>query len=133
MFHALEPQNKTGKDIYKGFTLDRWIVTKEDLKKVYSLYIPYIRKTAFMCGYAVAIHGSETKDLDLIAVPWIEKAKRHNELVQNICNTVYGFVTVPPVIREHNRIVYTVSLFEVACKNINGGYIDLSVMPTNNS
>lgn len=34
--------------------------------------LPAMRLAARRCGYAIAVHGSLCRDVDLVAVPWIE-------------------------------------------------------------
>jgi len=41
-------------------------------------------------GYAIAIHGSLARDLDLIAVPWTEEAIDEFDLVKLIAKTLGG-------------------------------------------
>ena len=36
--------------------------------------LPVVREAARKCGYAVGLHGSMVRDLDLIACPWIDEA-----------------------------------------------------------
>lgn len=44
--------------------------------------LPALRDTARSMGYALAVHGTLRRDLDLVAIPWIEKAAPAEELVQ---------------------------------------------------
>lgn len=86
-----------------------------------------LRAAARKCGYALAVHGSLDRDLDLIAVPWTEEATDADRLVHAICEA-WGFGDGlmalephgPP--KLHGRIAYTL---------IPGGplFVDLSVMP----
>ena len=78
-------------------------------------------------GYALLIHGSLKRDLDLVAVPWVEEAAAPGALVEALraktdawvgCVTVNGGAKPMP----HGRTSFTLML---------GGhaYVDLSVMP----
>ena len=48
----------------------RW---KRALKR-YPAILPTLKGVAHEHGYAVAVHGSQARDLDVIAVPWVEGA-----------------------------------------------------------
>lgn len=50
-----------------------------------------IRREALNHGYAIAVHGSRgPKDLDLVAVPWTDKAIGAEALVREICQLCSG-------------------------------------------
>ena len=51
---------------------------------IYAHWLPIVRKIAYEHGYALGLHGSCVKDLDVIAVPWIEDAKPTMDLVNAI-------------------------------------------------
>lgn len=94
--------------------------------------LPAIRLAARNQGYAVAVHGSLNRDIDLIAVPWREGAMNADLLVETICGAVTGVVgsclkhgeewTEKP----HGRRARTLMVY---CGE-NHMQIDLSVMPT---
>ena len=64
----------------------KWGYTKnkQELKRLYLSILPTIREVARKSGYAIGVHGSLTRDMDLIAVPWIEKPLKPATLVQRI-------------------------------------------------
>lgn len=80
-----------------------------------------IRAAAMSCGYAVGIHGSLQRDIDLIAVPWIENAKHPDVLFQVLLALTRG-TAHPPRTRPHGRIVRIIELEPQI-------YIDLSIFP----
>lgn len=49
------------------------------------ILVDRIRAAARDCGYAIGTHGTQRRDLDLIAVPWVEEAVTATELVARIC------------------------------------------------
>src|ERR1039457_6181828 len=56
----------------------------------YSAYLRLIdayRATARKHGYAIAVHGSLKRDIDLIAVPWVEHASTPRQLADAIYET----------------------------------------------
>jgi hypothetical protein len=50
---------------------------KDELEAFYLSRLPAIREAARKCGYAIGVHGSMRRDLDLIAAPWIAE---HSDL-----------------------------------------------------
>lgn len=48
--------------------------------------IKLIWKLAREVGYAVGVHGSLKRDMDLIAVPWVEDAVSPEMLVSHLCD-----------------------------------------------
>ena len=96
------------------------------------IVLPPIRSAARNQGYAVAVHGSLNRDIDLIAVPWREGAMNADSLIDKISGAVTGAVgsclkqgdswTEKP----HGRKAITLLVY---CGQ-NYMQIDLSVMPT---
>lgn len=90
--------------------------------------LPPIREVARELGYSVAVHGSLARDIDLVAVAWIEHAREPDELVKAICGAIAGVLgrctrMHASTEKPHGRIAYTL---------IHGGFIseiDLSVIP----
>lgn len=94
------------------------------VRERYLSKLPVMREVARECGYALAVHGSETYDFDVIAVPWIENAKSPDELAEAIRVAVDGFMepTTNPQQKPHGRLSYAIVIG-------GGAYIDLAVMP----
>ncbi len=90
----------------------------------YVCHVPRITAVAREYGYAIGVHGSLQRDLDLIAVPWSEVAATADELVVAICGAAGGFIVrgQDATKKPHGRVAYTIHLGA-------GLYIDLSVMP----
>ena len=99
---------------------------------IYAQLLPKIRSAAKDLGYAIAIHGSLSRDFDLLAVPWVDDAAEPATLVQTIADKVGGFVLGDlskrghvskfPTKQPHGRLSWNICW---------GGkvFIDLSVMP----
>jgi hypothetical protein len=95
------------------------------------LYIRVAAKARSM-GYAIAVHGSMVRDVDLIAIPWTDNAVSARELVKAIAAICNGYLAQSkpeeggryrvPMIKPHGRLAYSIHLG-------GGPYIDLSVMP----
>jgi len=117
------------------------IKTKEQLKKRYASYLPSLMKIANRCGYALSLHGSMTRDLDLIAAPWVKNAMAPESLVITLEKSLLGYSRMRSYWKNHGdrdskphgRRAYIIPFailaddFEV--KNWRMGIIDLSVMP----
>jgi hypothetical protein len=96
--------------------------------------LPRWREAARRVGYAIAVHGSVTRDIDLVAIPWTEEAGSAQDLVDAVTATMgelgtdYGFGyrvgdPDPMDIRPHGRMSWAITPLRL------GTYIDLSVMP----
>lgn len=95
----------------------------------YATLIPKMREAAHRCGYALGLHGSMQRDLDVIAAPWTEEATDALTLVRAITGAVGGFSVTdegtdsPHVSQKpHGRLAWTIHF---------GGqpHVDLSVLP----
>jgi hypothetical protein len=102
---------------------------------VFASMLPTLRDIAREHGYALGVHGSMQRDLDLIACPWIEEASKPQVLVGALMSAVKGQFTwynksfEDPTVRPHGRISYAFYFDEKSHENENGPYIDISVMP----
>ena len=80
-------------------------------------------------GYAVAIHGSQIRDLDLIAVPWQETAIGAEECADIIAAAIPGTVIGEPVEKPYGRLGFAIHPLRAGQYGFDRWYIDLSVMP----
>jgi len=82
-----------------------------------------IRAVAWECGYAVAIHGTLDRDIDLVAIPWMEVTSDVNILLGRVCRAARGRMDLTGWRkRPHGRLV--------CCIRLEGKeYIDFSVTP----
>lgn len=79
-------------------------------------------------GYAVAVHGSQVRDLDLIAVPWIDDlAITPLHIAEIIADAIPGLLQGPPEKKPHGRLGWTI--VPRVRWGFDSWYIDLSVMP----
>lgn len=101
----------------------------------YEQHIDTIRAIAREHGYAIGVHGSLARDIDLIAAPWTDEASDGATLAGAIADAVSGFIdmgSVPgrgpsddykkPEAKPHGRFSWSIHLG-------GGPYIDLTVMP----
>lgn len=71
---------------FKWTTVD----TKEAIEAFYLSILPKIKEAARECGYAIGVHGSLRRDLDLIAIPWIEASADKERLVRSVHRAACG-------------------------------------------
>lgn len=102
----------------------------------YCWLYPRLAEVAREHGYALAIHGTMSRDMDLIAIPWTDSVSCEGQLVDAIVEASGGkqgtagrfdgekWHTVDmskPASHPHGRLVWTILLE-------NGAFIDLGVM-----
>jgi len=66
------------------------IASQDALVKFYREAVENIRPDARYCGYAIGVHGSMTRDLDLIAVPWTDDHSDKDDLARAIQEAACG-------------------------------------------
>lgn len=85
-----------------------------------------IRRVAKRCGYAIGVHGSMTRDFDLIAVPWTEEATDDYTLIEEIRKKLKAFVGAGGCAtkKPHGRRAWVICLDAES-----RAYLDISVIP----
>lgn len=111
-----------------------WSNTKNrrTLRRTYLSILPTVRDVARKSGYAIGVHGSMTRDFDLMAMPWTKKAVSPATLAVRIekavCEYERGMAYHWRAVRRntgkkpHGRIAVSIYIGTYA-------YIDLSIMP----
>lgn len=104
----------------------------------YVAMIPALTEAARDVGYALAVHGSMGRDLDLVAVPWTDESVSAEALIMRLLSAA-GFLrahlphrqegSTPDqasgdigAVKPHGRRAWSIH-FD------NGLYLDVSVMP----
>lgn len=100
------------------------------LAQIYCELLPQIRDTAKDLGYAIAVHGSLTRDFDLVAFPWSDDACDKDMLVHAIMDTLHlskveKELSLQYEEKPHGRTAYAIQLGM-------GAYIDLSIFEAKN-
>jgi hypothetical protein len=92
----------------------------------YACLYPDLRQKALECGYALAIHGSMARDMDLIAVAWTDEALEPDVLMEKLLEaaaaTIFKNLYPKKGDKPHGRICYTLCI-------LGDWFIDLSVIP----
>ncbi len=91
---------------------------------VYCALYPKLAKIARSHGYALAIHGTLGRDMDLICVPWADKISRPIDVVDEITSTFAIRRIGEPTAKNHGREAWTISVGHGECA------IDLSFVAT---
>jgi hypothetical protein len=124
-------------------------VSTEKTPKQASIAVAYATTYPGMCkiarrhGYALALHGSMTRDFDLIAIPWTEEASEPEPMIEEIMGLL-GACLYPDLLRRQGLTEEQISQIVSRTKGCpeskphgrkawalhlgNGCYIDLSVM-----
>lgn len=99
--------------------------------RTYPMALAILRFVGAQHGYAIAVHGSQQRDLDVVAVPWTEEAASADDLVNALREafTRYDLTWLHadgdhPLPRKlpHGRLCWPF--------HFGGGpYLDLAVMP----
>jgi hypothetical protein len=96
------------------------------------ILIPALREVARRHGYALAVHGSLRKDIDLIAVPWRENSTSQESVADAIREATeaivgkVGCLENDPKPMPCGRLAWAIYLGPITNET---PYIDLSVMP----
>lgn len=64
--------------------------TINEMTQFYVSRLPTIREAARKAGYAIGVHGSMKRDLDLMAMPWTSEASDKNALAHALAVAACG-------------------------------------------
>jgi hypothetical protein len=92
-----------------------------DYARAYSI----IRCLAWSYGYAACLHGSFTRDLDVVLVPWTDTASDPVPLINLIAADTKTKVQGEPGQKPHGRQAWTLIFPEFGDPR----WIDISVVP----
>lgn len=103
------------------------------LAPVYVAIWARMSEAARACGYALAVHGSLSRDLDVVAIPWTEEAVSAVEVVRAMAAAVArragpDLVIGGPSSAPHGRLGWSIP-FPAEDGFTTVGYVDVSVMP----
>lgn len=138
------PSSKTENTIteLEAYRLGTALLAAWRARHYYRRLIGPMRAKAKQLGYAIAVHGTIARDIDLVAIPWAEEAAPARvlaEAVQAVASKIAGpavcldekgaanpeyFRDGMPGNKPHGRLVWSLHLDGGV-----GPYIDLSVMP----
>lgn len=120
--------------------MDKPIHAKPSL---YAYYFYNLKEIAKEYGYNLVLHGSLNRDLDLIAIPWVDDPKSELEMIHELHRAITGYVASPEIWKDvymykvlpGGRHSYVINVNRRQTDN-NGNYqedpqyyIDISVTP----
>jgi hypothetical protein len=101
----------------------------------YDALIGALRYVAYRCGYALTVHGSLNRDIDLVACPWRDSAISAPHLIKYIQKATKAIIGTArtrdidqdkqPQIKPCGRLAWAFYLTYDDTKP----YLDISVMP----
>ena len=108
---------------------------------LYAFYFETLKIVAKEYGYNLVLHGSMNRDLDLVAIPWVDNPKDEFEMIKEFDKTINGIYSNQ---KEHYLFNVLPGGRNNYVININRGgkwnnysdmqyYIDISVTPLCNS
>lgn len=89
----------------------------------YACFLAPMVEVAREHGYAMAVHGSMNRDLDLVCVPWVDDASDPETLIDALQKRTGGHIPEGcPELKPHGRLAWSLAM---------GGapFFDISVMP----
>jgi hypothetical protein len=125
----MKPHTPEAKPVFTWVTVD----SKDEMENFYRSVMKKITEAARLCGYAIGVHGSMRRDLDLIAVPWVAEYKNIDQLATAIhiaacgaSNKEYQWEKKP-----NSRLATCFPICFPSWDEPSLGYIDLSVIELN--
>lgn len=67
-----------------------------------------VRSIFRRCGYCIAEHGTRGRDLDLVAVPWTDRAGMPSIIVAEVIEALGGEMIGKPERKPHGRVAYAI-------------------------
>lgn len=108
---------------------------RQEIRALSERLILLVREVAHSRGYAIGVHGSMERDLDLIAVPWTEGAEMEISLLDSIQEAIGEAIgecyrSIGSEAKPHGRVAWFLH-FQNAVVTPMGAFpfIDISVMP----
>lgn len=95
----------------------------------YASVYAQMERIAWRHGYALALHGSMSRDLDVVAIPWTADAADSERLLMAFIRAVYKGQDKAwrhkrvAEKKPHGRLAYVLHL------GASGDYMDVSIMP----
>ncbi len=71
---------------------------------MYAVFFHYLKEIAETYGYNLVIHGSMDRDLDLIAIPWIDEPRPEQDMIKEF----QEYLTGRTVTRPDGSVHYTI-------------------------
>lgn len=98
----------------------------------YMMTYAKLERIAVRHGWCLTLHGSMSRDLDLVLIPWTDDAEPEEVVLEAIQKFVYGSrywrknkkqSKLHATKKPHGRKAYVITI------GIEGQYLDISIMP----
>ena len=63
---------------------------------LYAIYYEHLKQIAQNYGYNLVVHGSMNRDLDLIAIPWVDNPRPEQDMIKDFQEYLTGRTLVKP-------------------------------------
>lgn len=122
--HVIELSPEQGRELVQA-------ARQEEIERFIDEDLPALRAVARGLGYALAVHGSLARDLDIVAAPWVPEAAGAEDLADAIREAVNGAFgsTFHGVVESKGSKPHGRRTWIVQTGHFAGPLIDLSVMP----
>jgi len=122
----------------------------------YAIMFEPLKEIAFKYGYNLVLHGSLNRDMDLIAIPWVDEIKHHLDMINEMADFIGGKLHLRNKtkddngeikgevfsVKPHGRICYVIDIYRGGYVSGAGftdltyfedpqTYIDISIIPNN--
>ena len=79
---------------------------------LYTLFYENLKQIAIGYGYNLVVHGSMQRDLDLIAIPWVDNPQPEFEMIQEFQTYLTGYKDPKPYfsVLPGGRHAYVINL-----------------------
>jgi len=71
---------------------------------MYALFYEHLKQIAKNYGYNLVLHGSMARDLDLIAIPWVDEPQPEQSMIKDF----QEYLTGCTVTRPNGEVHYTI-------------------------
>src|SRR5687768_18406591 len=109
---------------------------------LYAYYFEALKTIALKYGYNLVLHGSLNRDLDLIAIPWVENLGDVDLMIKEFAKELGGEIMNQSEASKrcfpHGRLSYVINLNRECYTDIEGNwvdpqyYVDISIISLNN-
>ncbi len=112
----------------------KWVRCKsaDEVEAFFRERLPAMRQAAKDCGYALAVHGSMRRDLDLVAVPWggayLPEGVLAAAVQRAACGTSQQADSYKWELKPHGRVATCFPVCLTEELKLSNGHVDLSVM-----
>lgn len=89
----------------------------------YAALYPQFAEIARKHGYALAVHGSMSRDFDVVAIPWADEVSEPRAVIDDVLSQFAVDKIGEPGPKNHGRIAYTLGIGFGDC------FADWSFMP----